>query len=187
MVTLCYFFQFSPAESLPEIKLECEVKKLASVEDLLSFLKLLDLSLGTLKLRLERGDFCYLAFIEGKAVHRSWVTFSSCWVKDARAVFKPAKNEAYIYDSYTLPRYRSKGAFTSTLLKIIADFRGSNTSLWIAVRENNFPSRKAVEKVGFEKVFGLMFKKILVFKRYEFVKIRENFSEKGMKDRIILA
>ncbi len=185
-MSLCYFFRSSIKHLLAEVKPCCEVKKLVLLDDLLPYVKLLDLSLGTIKTRLGRGDSCYLAFIEGKAVHRSWVTSTSCWVKDAKAIFKPLKNEFYIYDSYTLPRYRSQGAFTSTLIRILADYQARGSSIWIAVRNDNLPSRRAIEKVGFKKTFALSFRRVLFFKHYDFLEINKNFPETEIKERIIL-
>lgn len=186
-MSVCYFFR-SPVRHLPvKVKPGCEVKRLTLLDELLPYVKLLDLSFGTIKTRLERGDSCYLAFIDKKAVHRSWVTSAPCWVKDAKAIFKPLKNEFYVYDSYTMPRYRSQGAFTSTLIKILTDFQSRDSLIWIAVRNDNLPSRRAIEKVGFEKAFALSFRRVLFFKHYDFLEINKNFPEKKVKERIVLA
>lgn len=183
---LCYFF-CSPARNSPgKIRPNCQVKKVLFLDELFPYTRLLDLSLGTMKSRLERGDCCYLAYIDGRAVHRSWVTSTSCWVRDAKAIFRPMEGEVYVYDSYTLPRYRSRGAFTSTLLKILADYSSENKLVWIAVRNDNLSSRRAIERVGFEKIFGLRYRRVLCFKHYEFLRINAGFPEKKIKDRIIL-
>ncbi len=183
-VSICYFFRSSTGQVSPGGGPGCQVERVSSLDKLIPYVKLLDLSLSTIRTRLERGDCCYLAYIEGRAVHRSWVTSTSCWVKDAKAIFKPQKGEVYVYDSYTLPRYRSRGAFSSTLLRILADYSGQSL-VWIAVRNDNLPSRKAIEKAGFKKVFGLSYRRFFFFKHYEFLEIDRDFSEKKIKDRII--
>lgn len=185
-MSLCYFFRSPDKSPLAKTNPDCQVKKMVLLDELLPYVKLLDLSLSTIRTRLERGDCCYLAFIDGRAVHRSWVTSTSCWVKDAKAIFKPLDNEFYIYDSYTLPSYRSRGAFTSTLVKILADFQFRGSLVWIAVRNDNLPSRRAIEKVGFKKAFGLSYRRAIFFKHYDFLEISPNFPKKEIKERIIL-
>lgn len=185
-MSLCYFFRSSGKQLSLELKPSCEVKKEVLFEELIPYARLLDLSAATIKTRLERGDSCYLAFIDGQAVHRSWVTSTPCWVKDAKAIFRPLINEFYVYDSYTLPRYRSRGAFTSTLIKILADYQARGSFIWIAARNDNFPSRRAIEKVGFEKIFAVNFRKFLFFKHYEFLRVDQSFSEEEIKERVII-
>jgi hypothetical protein len=56
--------------------------------------------------RLEQGHLCWVARSEGTMVHTIWVAIGSAWVQYLKCEIRLARDEAYIYESYTVPALR---------------------------------------------------------------------------------
>lgn len=109
------------------------------------------------------GDIGYYAYLNNEWVHRSWVKVGPNKVDKWHHIppFKLRSNEACCHLGETVPSARGYGISPAVLSKIISDLRGKFDHIYTIVDENNFPSRRAVEKAGFKaikrkKVFSIM-------------------------------
>ena len=62
-----------------------------------------------LRARLERGERCYLASVDGKAVSCRWVGAGEARLGERDPVLCLHCDEAYVYQIYVRPEYRGKG------------------------------------------------------------------------------
>lgn len=54
------------------------------------------------------------------------------------------------FDAWTAPEYRSRGLFQRTLAAAAADARARRLDCWCYCRTGNAPSRRVIEKIGFQ-------------------------------------
>jgi GNAT superfamily N-acetyltransferase len=59
--------------------------------------------------RLERGDMCVCAWLDGEIVAASWLAFESAWIDEIGRGVRLARDEAYVYDSFTTESRRGAG------------------------------------------------------------------------------
>lgn len=93
---------------------------------------------------------CYLASLGNRIAHSSWVTTAAAWTREIRAYVMPQNGTAYVYESYTAPAERGKGAYPFLLSNLCRDLAQRGIAqLWVAVQASNPASQRAVAKVGF--------------------------------------
>jgi GNAT superfamily N-acetyltransferase len=123
-------------------------------------------STSTFRRRLTRTTACFLAELDGRIVHASWVTTSGAWTRELQLYVVPprgesplnAGGEAYVYESFTRPEARGRGAYPQVLRHIsIWAAAAGLTRVWVAVESNNAASLKAISKAGFSPGFELSF------------------------------
>jgi len=115
-----------------------------------------------------RGDKGYLAYLDGKCVHRSWVITlpRKVWLHWSLP-FATQENEAYIHFCETATLARGKNIFSHVLCRIAADYRHCK-NIYICVNVKNRPSSRSIEKAGFMPVKRyriIAFLNMLVFKK----------------------
>jgi GNAT superfamily N-acetyltransferase len=123
-------------------------------------------SASTFRRRLTQATACFVAELDGRLVHASWVTTSGAWTRELQLYVVPpggesrtkAGGEAYVYESFTRPEARGRGAYPQVLRHILmwAAVNGS-TRVWVAVESTNAASIKAIKKAGFSPGFELSF------------------------------
>lgn len=117
-------------------------------------------SAATFRGRLTEGTRCYLALENDKVLHATWVTTTSSWVREIARYFVPPTGEAYIYESFTRADARGRGVYPFALHHIADDLASEGVGrVWVAVEEDNAPSRKAIGKAGFEESFELDYRR----------------------------
>jgi GNAT superfamily N-acetyltransferase len=119
-------------------------------------------SASTFRRRLTRTTACFVAELDGLLVHASWVTTSGAWTRELRLYVVPPRGEAYVYESFTRPEARGRGAYPQVLrhISIWAAVSGL-TRVWVAVESANAASLKAITKAGFSPGFELSFERRL--------------------------
>ncbi|MDQ3662530.1 MAG: GNAT family N-acetyltransferase [Actinomycetota bacterium] len=123
-------------------------------------------SSSTFRHRLTRTTACFVAELDGRLVHASWVTTSGAWTRELQLYVVPPQGEsgtnagadAYVYESFTRPEARGRGAYPRVLRHIsmwaaVADL----SRVWVAVESVNAASLKAITKAGFSPGFELSF------------------------------
>ncbi|MEA2487594.1 MAG: hypothetical protein QOF16_1248, partial [Actinomycetota bacterium] len=91
-------------------------------------------SAATFAARLGPGMHCFFAMDGERIVHATWVTSVAAWTRELRAYLVPPAGHAYIYESYTSPAARGRGAYPFVLLHIVAWAASSGlTKLWVAI------------------------------------------------------
>lgn len=106
--------------------------------------------LEKMRKRHRRGDECYVAFLEGKLVHYSWVQ-SRGWhyIGPAGRYRRVRPGEFWIYHCRTAEQARGRGLYPAVLSTILRRFaeRGFQTG-WIYTTAANVASQKGIIKAG---------------------------------------
>ena len=130
--------QHSPAQIIPATE--------QNITDILSFQP--ERKLNIVRSSMHQGDTGYLAYINGKCVHRSFVSTGPRSVLLHKFIpMTMGAGEIFIHLCETDPEMRGKNIFAHVLSKIAADFTGRK--IWIAADEKNRPSLRSIEKAGF--------------------------------------
>ncbi len=107
--------------------------------------------------RLRSGHLFFVAHAGEQAVHGSWLGFESWDLEDIGVKIQLSPEEAYIYDAYTAPAFRSHHLFQAVIgvcLKLARD-RGVRR-VYARVSNRNRPSLKAFETVEFQRPIELL-------------------------------
>ncbi|MGQ0549364.1 MAG: GNAT family N-acetyltransferase [Armatimonadota bacterium] len=107
--------------------------------------------------RLRNGHLCFVARVGERMIHGSWLGFGSWDLEDIGVKIRLNHEEAYIYDAYTAPEFRSSHVFQAvmgTCLKYARE-RGVRR-VYARVSNRNRPSLKAFETVEFQRPIELL-------------------------------
>lgn len=119
------------------------------------------------------NDKGYYAYINGKCIHRSWVQYGLKTIYlHSQFAYELKENDVFIHYCETAQEARGKNIYSYVLSKIISDNIGKN--ILIAVSQNNIPSRKGVEKVGFKEYCVV---RVIVLLGFKFIKENINFRD----------
>ena len=118
------------------------------------------------KTRFDRGEKCFVALENGKAVSYIWGARGAVGVEEIDQAVKPEAKEIYLYDAFTLEPWRGRNLYPSVLRRALeyGEKLGLTRSL-IFVEAKNTPSRRGVDKAGFIQFQTLYFSRLLVFSR----------------------
>ena len=114
--------------------------------------------------RFDRGEKCYVAIINKRVTSYIWSSKGSVGVDEINMAIKPSANEVYLYDAFTIEKWRGNNLYP-TVLKLAletAEKEKLKRSL-IFVEHKNLASRKGVSKAGFEQFQTLYYKRFLFF------------------------
>jgi len=101
--------------------------------------------------RLRDGQQCAVARRGQDVIAYCWLASKPVWVGEIEHAVVPGPDEVYLYDAFTLPEWRGQKLF-SALLAFLIDLahRQDRKRALIFVDARNRPSRRAIERVGFE-------------------------------------
>ena len=116
--------------------------------------------------RFERGEKCFVALEDGKAVSYIWGARGVVGVEEIDRAVKPDAKEIYLYDAFTLEPWRGRNLYPAVLRRALeyAEGLGLTRSL-IFVEAKNTPSRRGVDKAGFIQFQTLYHNRFFVFSR----------------------
>lgn len=110
--------------------------------------------------RLEDGDSAFLAFVDGRLAHQSWISSSNAFIPQVRYDRRLAPDEIYFYDCVTLDSHRGRGLYPATLAAAARAFLGiGRTRAVLGVLTTNQASLRGVKKAGFAEEFNHHFYK----------------------------
>ena len=114
--------------------------------------------------RFDRGEKCYVALINERVTSYIWSSRASVGVDEINMAVKPSAEEAYLYDAFTIKKWRGNNLYPAVLKLALetAEKEKLKRSL-IFVEHKNTASRKGVSKVGFEQFQTLYYKRFLFF------------------------
>lgn len=124
---------------------------------------------ATFKHFLSIGDKGYLAYIDNRCIHRSWVKSNFQTVLFHWALpYNLQKDEIYIHYCETASNARGKNIYPHVLSSIVKEHY--NKTILISTNKNNLASIVGIKKVGFEIrsiiqlkiIFGLKFIEIVL-------------------------
>lgn len=101
--------------------------------------------------RLQSGDVCYVAFLDGKLAHHSWVRRSGVQsVSEAGRRYPVAPGEFWIYHCWTASWARGKRIYPSVLVHAIAEhLQEGYTRARIYTSTTNTASQHGITRSGF--------------------------------------
>ena len=116
--------------------------------------------------RFDRGEKCFVALEDGKAVSYIWGARGVVGVEEIDKAVKPDAKEIYLYDAFTLEPWRGRNLYPAVLRRALeyAEGLGLARSL-IFVEASNTASRRGVDKAGFIQFQTLYYKRFFVFSR----------------------
>ena len=116
--------------------------------------------------RLRRGDCCYIATLDGRLAHYSWVQHSGEHPITQAGKDVPVKpGEFWIYNCRTAAWARGKALYPSALARILGEyFAHGYSAAWIYTARRNRPSQRGITRAGFQFVTTL--KALRVGSRY---------------------
>lgn len=133
-----------------------------NIQDVLNFQE--EIFLNIFRKFIENGDVGYLAYLNEKCVHRSWVKCKPQDVNLHRFLkMRLLENETFIHYCETSPDARGKNIYPNVLCKIADDFK-DKTNIFISADAENIASIKGMIKAGFEEVSIINITIILGFK-----------------------
>jgi hypothetical protein len=101
--------------------------------------------------RIRRGDQCYVAHVDGRLAHYSWVQYSGyADIKSAGVVRPIPDGEFWIYDCCTAAWARGRKVYPAVLSRILRDYfeKGSNMA-FIYTSRHNTSSQRGILRAGF--------------------------------------
>lgn len=99
--------------------------------------------------RLAQGDVCAIALSGGRLVHASWITVTSAWIPELHATIRPAADEAYAYDGFTLPEMRGSQLQPAVAAEILRwAYRRGRARVTFYVRGSDPSAARIASKMG---------------------------------------
>jgi len=125
--------------------------RLLAPEDIEAYARFRGRPVGTVpaRRRLERGEVCVASWFEGEIVSAAWYAFGLAWMDEIRRDLRLARDEVYVYDSYTTESRRGEGIAALRGRWAIEHFRGEGfrrTIGWISPQ--NLPAFGPGRKLG---------------------------------------
>jgi ribosomal protein S18 acetylase RimI-like enzyme len=111
--------------------------------------------------RLARDEGCYLVLEDRRIVHATWIATTATWTRELQRYVSPPPGDAYVYESYTVPRARGRGLYPLALQAIGAHLDGTAARVWVGVENDNLASLRAVTKAGFEAAVAVSYSRLL--------------------------
>ncbi len=105
--------------------------------------------------RFSAGETLYTICRDGNLVHYGWLAPGGRlhFLEGVDAVFRSPDKSIVLYDFFTHPTYRGQGLYQQNLRQMLRDLRRTETGLiFIGVLNDNQPSRRIIEKLGFKLV-----------------------------------
>jgi len=102
--------------------------------------------------KLSAGHICYLAMVDGRPAHYSWVQSSGVHsVAGSGRKRQVLPGEFWIYACFTAASARGRRIYPATLRRILADYKnkGFHTA-WIYVSDENTASQNGIARAGFQ-------------------------------------
>ncbi len=118
--------------------------------------------------RLDCGQKCLVASLDGDIIHYSWLTASSEYAGEVEMTIPVTDGETYLYNCRTLRRARGWGVFPVIIGRALVEAEKMGASSVIAlVSQDNKPSLRSFEKMGFVAQREIRLKKLFTFRKHE--------------------
>ena len=107
--------------------------------------------LDEMKVRLKRGDQCYVASVDGKLAHYSWAQFSGAHlIQDVGQMAAIEAGHCWIYHCRTAQEFQGRGIYPHVLSKMIAECKARGLlKAWVYTSPENIASQKGILRAGF--------------------------------------
>jgi RimJ/RimL family protein N-acetyltransferase len=108
-------------------------------------------NIDEMRSRLQEGHLCYVAFLDGRPVHYSWVQRAGVHnITEAATSLVVAPGEFWIYHCRTVEFAKGKGIYPTVLTHIVRDhFADRYVRGRIYTEDENVASQRGILKAGF--------------------------------------
>lgn len=133
------------------IPVEISLLKPSEVEEYVAFHPGLDA--GEVRDRLDCGGNCFLSRHQGSIVNACWTAEGSVWIDYLGRSLQLARDEAYVYNNYTDPRFRGRNISAVRAVVMLRHFRelGYRRLVAVVVPENKAAFRPP-DKAGYRPI-----------------------------------
>jgi len=152
----------SPSTS---VAVEISLLNLSEVEEYVAFHDGMDAA--EVHHRLEHGGKCFVVRHKGSIVNACWTAEGSVWVDYLGCTIELARDEAYVYNNYTAPRFRNLGIPLVRAVEMLRHFRalGYRRLYAVVVPENKAAFRPA-QKAGYRPIGVIGYVRIGPWRHY---------------------
>jgi hypothetical protein len=129
------------------------VTRLLGPDDLEAYARFRAQSLenGQTRRRLEKGDACIAAWLDGEIVSAAWYSFETAWVDDIGRALRLAEGEVFGYDLYTAESQRGRGVASERGRWAAEHFRAEGfRSVVAGLSPQNLPVQGPAQKLGYD-------------------------------------
>lgn len=109
--------------------------------------------------RIESGQQVYSIAKDHQLIHYGWLQKSAkeSFFTEVGKPYSYPEHSAVLYDFYSMPNARGKGLYQSNIEQMLAQIQHDETIeyIYISVLADNKPSRRVIEKLGFEYIESL--------------------------------
>src|SRR5690348_4174734 len=96
--------------------------------------------------RIQEGNTCYVARLNGASVAYGWVATCAADIGELELPFRADACNRYLWDFQTLPDWRGRGVYPLLLQAILADEGTEAHRCWIITAPENRASARGIEK-----------------------------------------
>jgi len=166
-----FFFEKTLSYQCFKMEAELDVNvRIVQDDDFPKISNLLAILENEFKTRFKMGHLCFGAESCGEFVHLTWASFNEAYVGSLERKLQVGSCSAYIYDTYTFPKYRGQGIapkVMSEALNYLSKMKNIQ-KVYLAISRDNFSSLKTASKVGFRKIGVVTLTRIYKLKLYRF-------------------
>jgi len=120
-----------------------------------------------LKKRFEMGHICIATDIRGDFVNLLWAAFHEVYAGLLERKMRMSSDLVFLYGFYTVPKHRGLGILPKALGKAFNYlYERGIRKVYACIRHDNFPSLRAVQKVGFRKIGTITYTRIFKLRLY---------------------
>jgi RimJ/RimL family protein N-acetyltransferase len=113
--------------------------------------------------RIAQGETLFSISVDQTLAHYGWLVSStrSIVIPEVEQSYEMPTGAAYLYDFFTHPAYRNRGMYQASMHCILAHLRSLQCpTAYIGVAPSNHASCRAIEKLGFQPVATLGYRRI---------------------------
>lgn len=120
--------------------------------------------------RLKKGDLCVAVDFAGKLASLLWVSFNEADIANLKKKIQVPAGAAYIYNVYTLPKYRNLGLSTMAHIQTRNYLRKFKRveKIYTLISEKNLPSVRIAQKEQLRKIGVVTCTRLFGSEFYEF-------------------
>jgi len=118
--------------------------------------------------RLQARDLCFIGENGGHIVHYEWICLNEIFQNFFERKIRVSPNSAYVYNGYTVPKYRSRG-ISAAVLTNAANYLFQNgiEEMYVIIASDNYPSLRTWQKIGPRKLGEVTFIKLFNSRTYK--------------------
>jgi RimJ/RimL family protein N-acetyltransferase len=113
--------------------------------------------------RFARSEMLFSISVDQKLAHYGWLIYPTrmITIPEVGQSYELPEDSAYLYDFFTHPAFRKRGMYQASLQRILVHLSSQQcTAAYIGVAPSNVPSCRAIEKLGFQPVATLGYRRI---------------------------